>query len=81
VNIGNPTETSIRDFATLVVRILGVDGETKDEPLPHADDPKVRCPDISRARELLGWEPRVGLEEGLTLALADFRQRVEEALA
>jgi dTDP-glucose 4,6-dehydratase len=81
VNIGNPTETSIRNFATLVVRILGVDGETRDEPLPHADDPKVRCPDISRARELLGWEPRVGLEEGLTLALADFRQRVEEALA
>lgn len=78
VNIGNPNETSIRDFATLVERILDIDVETVDQPLPHADDPKVRCPDIGRARKLLGWEPQVDLEAGLTLALADFRARIED---
>ena len=78
VNLGNPTETSIREFAATVIRLLDVEAHTVEKPLPHQDDPKVRCPDISRAREALDWEPKVALEEGLALALADFRARIED---
>lgn len=64
VNCGNPHEMSIREFAEAIARIRGVELHIEDRPLPP-DDPKVRRPDITRAREVLGWEPRVGFEEGI----------------
>ena len=64
VNIGNQGEMTVLEFAGAVVEIIGSDSRITFEDLP-VDDPKVRRPDISRAREVLGWEPVVGLEEGL----------------
>jgi dTDP-glucose 4,6-dehydratase len=64
VNIGNPQEHTVREIAQMIVEISGHEGEFVYEPLPE-DDPKRRCPDISRAREVLGWEPRVPAREGL----------------
>lgn len=76
VNIGNPDEVSIKEFAEEVVALTGSSSTITYEPLP-SDDPKVRQPDITRARELLGWEPRVDRAEGLRRTLDYFRQRVE----
>ena len=64
VNIGNPVEYTVKEVAEAVLRLCGSDSPLVHEPLP-ADDPKQRCPDITRAREVLGWEPKVGAEEGL----------------
>ncbi len=64
VNIGNPTELTIREFAEVMGRVAGKTPELHFEPLP-VDDPKVRQPDISKAKTLLGWEPEVEVEEGL----------------
>ena len=64
VNIGNPVEMTVLEFARKVVGIIGSDSRITFEDLP-VDDPKVRRPDISRAKDVLGWEPVVGLEEGL----------------
>lgn len=64
VNIGNPVEYSIGDLADLILELTGGRSEISHGPLPQ-DDPKRRCPDISRAREVLGWEPRVPAREGL----------------
>ncbi len=64
VNIGNPDEHTIAEFAEVVQEVLGRRVEVRREPLP-VDDPKVRCPDISVARKVLGWEPRVPLREGI----------------
>jgi dTDP-glucose 4,6-dehydratase len=74
VNIGNPEEISILELARTVARVVGTKPEIRfvDRPV---DDPTVRKPDISRARELLGWEPVVGLEEGLKRTIAWFRER------
>jgi dTDP-glucose 4,6-dehydratase len=74
VNIGNPVEHSVREIAELVIELSGGGGEIVHEPLPE-DDPKRRCPDISRAREALGWEPRVGAREGLRRTLDWFAGR------
>ena len=63
VNIGNPTEMTLLELARAVVKVTGSSSEIVFEALP-VDDPQVRKPDITRARELLGWEPQVGLEEG-----------------
>lgn len=63
-NLGNPDEHSILELAELVIDIAGSESRVVFEPLPK-DDPKVRRPDITRARSVLGWEPRVGLREGL----------------
>jgi dTDP-glucose 4,6-dehydratase len=63
-NIGNPTEMTLLELAQTVVKVTGSSSEIVFEALP-VDDPQVRKPDITRARELLGWEPQVGLEEGL----------------
>jgi dTDP-glucose 4,6-dehydratase len=71
VNIGNPDEYSLLDLAKAVVEVTGSRSEIVFEALP-VDDPKVRQPDISRARDLLGWEPTVGLNDGL-------RRTVEES--
>ncbi len=75
VNIGNPQELTIRQLADRVIEITGSKSKVVEKPLP-VDDPKVRQPDITRARTLLGWEPKVSLEEGLPKTLAYFRERV-----
>jgi dTDP-glucose 4,6-dehydratase len=76
VNIGNPREMTILEFAHAVIRATGSTSGIEFRPLP-VDDPKVRQPDISKARRLLGWEPRVALEEGLRRTLEHFRARVQ----
>jgi dTDP-glucose 4,6-dehydratase len=73
VNIGNPHEFTILECAQRVLAVTGSKSRIAFEPLPQ-DDPKQRCPDISKARRLLGWEPKVQLEEGLKLSLEYFRQ-------
>jgi len=72
VNIGNPHEFTILECAQRVLAVTGSKSRIAFEPLPQ-DDPKQRCPDISKARRLLGWEPKVQLEEGLKLSLEYFR--------
>ena len=64
VNLGNPCEMTIREFAERIRRLTGSRSELSSEPLPE-DDPRQRQPDITKARNLLGWEPRVDLDEGL----------------
>jgi dTDP-glucose 4,6-dehydratase len=76
VNIGNPDEFTILELAERVIALTGSDSRIEFRPLP-TDDPKVRRPDITRARTLLGWEPRVSLEEGLERTIAYFEQLVE----
>jgi dTDP-glucose 4,6-dehydratase len=75
INIGNPHEMTIEDIARTIIRMTGATSQIVYRPLPE-DDPKVRQPDITRARTLLGWEPKVGLEEGLTKTLEYFRKKV-----
>jgi dTDP-glucose 4,6-dehydratase len=75
VNIGNPHEMTIKEIAREILRLTGSSSRLVYKPLPE-DDPKVRQPDITRARTLLGWEPKVSLEEGLKKTLAYFRERV-----
>ena len=72
VNIGNPNEFTVRQLAELVIELTGTKSEIISHPLP-ADDPKVRKPDITRAKELLGWEPSVQLREGLLRTIEYFR--------
>jgi len=75
VNIGNPVEMTIRAFADAVQRHVGSHCTIVHRPLPQ-DDPKVRKPDITRAREVLGWEPTVGFDEGMRRSVAWFREQV-----
>ncbi len=75
VNIGNPHEMTIRQIAETIIRMTGSTSRLVYQPLPE-DDPKVRRPDITRARTLLGWEPKVSLEDGLTRTIAYFRTKV-----
>jgi dTDP-glucose 4,6-dehydratase len=75
VNIGNPQELSIADMAHLIIKMTGSSSRVVFQPLP-VDDPQVRKPDITRARTLLGWEPKVSLDEGLTSTIAYFRQKM-----
>ena len=77
VNIGNPQEITILEFAERVRELTGNKVSLAFRPLPQ-DDPKRRRPDITKARKLLQWEPKVGLEEGLKLTLAYFEKRVAE---
>jgi len=77
VNIGNPQEITILEFAKRIKELTASDVPIVFEPLPQ-DDPKQRRPDISKARRLLGWEPKVGLQEGLELTLQYFRQHTAE---
>jgi len=76
VNIGNPDERSILELAHLVLELSGSASEIVFRPLP-ADDPMRRCPDITLARRALGWEPRVGLREGLERTIASFAERID----
>jgi dTDP-glucose 4,6-dehydratase len=75
VNIGNPHEMTILAFARSVQRLCGQDVPIEHRPLPQ-DDPRVRKPDITRARALLGWEPRVGFDEGMQRSIEWFRQQI-----
>jgi len=79
VNIGNPHEVSIKEIAEVIVRLVNSKSKLVLRPLP-VDDPKQRQPDITRARTLLGWEPKVGLEEGLKKTVGYFREKVEAGL-
>lgn len=72
VNCGNPHEMSIREFAEAIARICEVELTIEDRPLPP-DDPKIRKPDITRAKEILGWEPQVGFEEGIRETIDYFK--------
>ena len=72
-NLGNPVETSILEFARRIIAATGSSSEIAFRPLPE-DDPKQRCPDITRARTLLGWQPRVQLEEGLARTVDYFKE-------
>jgi dTDP-glucose 4,6-dehydratase len=78
VNMGNPHEMSIRQLAEMIRNLLGSDSPITYHALPE-DDPKVRQPDITRARQLLGWEPTVPIAEGLRETINDFRQRLRVA--
>jgi len=76
VNIGNPREMTIQEIARTIIAMTGAKSRIVYKPLP-TDDPKVRRPDISRARSLLGWEPAVSLEQGLTSTIEYFRNKLD----
>jgi dTDP-glucose 4,6-dehydratase len=74
VNVGNPVEHTVGEVAQMIIELTGGSGKAIYDPLPE-DDPKRRCPDIRRARESLGWEPRVGVREGLKRTIDWFAGR------
>jgi UDP-glucuronate decarboxylase len=78
VNLGNPVEMSIRELATKVIELTGSRSQLLIKPLP-VDDPLQRCPDISLARRVLDWEPKVPLEQGLTRCIAYFDNLLRDA--
>ncbi|MEZ4751675.1 MAG: UDP-glucuronic acid decarboxylase family protein [Bdellovibrionota bacterium] len=75
VNLGNPTEFTIADFAKKIIALTGSRSQLVNKPLPE-DDPQLRCPDISTARTQLNWEPKVAVDEGLAKTIEYFRQLV-----
>jgi dTDP-glucose 4,6-dehydratase len=79
VNIGNPDEISILDFANEIIALTGTNQKVVFEPLP-TDDPKQRQPDITRAKELLGWEPKISRQEGLKITYDYFKNLPKEDL-
>jgi dTDP-glucose 4,6-dehydratase len=76
VNMGNPHEMTIKQLAEAIIRVTQSKSKIEHKPLP-VDDPKVRQPDITKARELLGWEPRVSLDDGLQCTIAWFKTQIE----
>jgi dTDP-glucose 4,6-dehydratase len=76
-NIGNPVETTVLEFARRIIQLTGSSSDVVFLPLP-ADDPRQRCPDIGRARSLLGWEPKVSLEDGLLRTVGYFREAIRK---
>src|SRR4051794_1671799 len=80
VNLGNPREMTILEFAQAIRRVTGFESDIRFEPLPQ-DDPKRRQPDITKARQLLGWQPEVRLEDGLGWTLEYFRATIGVATA
>src|ERR1700674_819194 len=80
VNIGNPNEFTILECAQHVIKVTGSKSKITYEPLPQ-DDPKQRRPDITKARQLLGWEPKIALETGLRMSLDYFRTALAEEAA
>jgi len=78
VNIGNPQEITILEFAERIRALVGSDAPIIFKPLPQ-DDPRQRCPDIRKARRILQWEPKVNLDQGLRATLDYFRQQVAAA--
>ncbi|MEJ7826858.1 MAG: UDP-glucuronic acid decarboxylase family protein [Segetibacter sp.] len=79
VNVGNPVEISLKDFAEEVIRLTGTDTKIVYKPLP-VDDPKQRRPDITKAKEILGWEPKVSRSEGLKITYEYFKSLPKEEL-
>ena len=77
VNIGNPHEMTVLQFAKKILELTGSKSEIAYRPLPQ-DDPQVRQPDITKARKLLGWEPKVELDEGLSKTIEYFRARLKD---
>ncbi len=75
VNLGNPGEFTMKQLAQEIASLCGIEAAIRYEPLPQ-DDPKQRKPDITRAKELLGWEPKIPLREGLQRTIADFAERL-----
>jgi dTDP-glucose 4,6-dehydratase len=75
LNLGNPEEITVLQLAREIIDMTGSRSEIVFRPLP-TDDPRVRCPDITRAVRLLGWRPRVSRREGLERTIADFRHRL-----
>ena len=80
MNLGNPDERTVLEIARAVIAATGSRSPIVFEPLPE-DDLLLRCPDISRARTALGWEPMVGLDEGLARTIPWFRSAVDGASA
>jgi UDP-glucuronate decarboxylase len=77
INIGNPHEIPVRELAERVIKTVGSASRIETFPLPQ-DDPLQRCPDITLARGVLGWEPRVALEDGLAKTISYFRAMLTE---
>ena len=77
INIGNPVESTMHDLASAVLEVTESGSKLTTRPLPQ-DDPKQRCPDISRAKSVLGWQPEVDLKTGLTHTVAYYRELIEE---
>jgi dTDP-glucose 4,6-dehydratase len=75
VNIGNPSEITLLQFAEEILKLTGSKSKIVYEPLPQ-DDPKQRQPDITKAREILGWEPKVDRSEGLKRTLEYFKEHI-----
>jgi UDP-glucuronate decarboxylase len=75
LNLGNPAEATMLELAETVIRLSGSSSRLVFRPLPP-DDPKQRCPDVAKARALLGWDPKVTLEDGLKETIAYFRDRL-----
>jgi len=80
INIGNPEEFTIRELAELVIKITATKSKLNLEPLP-SDDPRQRKPDISKAKAILGWEPRIQLRQGLVKTIAYFEKFLSEGTA
>ena len=78
VNIGNPREMTIKQFAEEILRITGAKSKIEYKPLP-VDDPKVRQPDITRAKKVLGWEPKVQFDEGIGKTIDYFREHLKDS--
>ncbi len=76
INIGNPGEYTILQLAETIQKMINPNAELTFKPLPQ-DDPQQRQPDITKAKNLLGWEPKIGLEQGLKMTIEDFRSRIE----
>jgi UDP-glucuronate decarboxylase len=77
INLGNPVETTVGELAEKVISMTGSRSKIEHRPLP-VDDPIQRCPDISRAKDTLGWQPRVALETGLQHTIAYFDRLLTE---
>jgi nucleoside-diphosphate-sugar epimerase len=75
VNLGNPADLTILEFGERIQQLMGIKTPIVHQPLP-SDDPKRRQPDISKAKRLLGWEPKVALEDGLRETVAYFKARL-----
>ncbi len=80
INIGNPHEISVRELAEHVIALTGAPSRIVFRPLPE-DDPLQRCPDITRAREILGWRPTIALEDGLRDTVGYFRDLLASSQA
>ena len=79
MNIGNPSEITIKEFGEEIIKLTGTNQKLISLPLP-VDDPKQRKPDITKAREILGWEPKVSRQEGLKITYEYFKSLSKEEL-